>query len=279
MLTSALGSSGMNGIIRFISGDIHAFEIAFFRNLFGFIALTPVLWHRGLDTLATSRFPLHAVRGVFNAIAMLSFFYAVGITPLATVAALSFTAPLFATLLAIPVLGEKVGPRRWAGLGLGFLGAVIILRPGLDAMSLGALLVVFSSLCWACALVIIKILSRTDTSVTITCYAAFFLTPTTFVCALFVWTWPTAAELGLLFAIGCLGTITQVGVAQAFREADASLVLPFDFTKLIWSALIGYFAFAEVPDLGTLLGGTIIAASASYIAYREARIAKAPVPG
>ena len=270
MCTAAFGSSAMNGMIREASADIHAFEIAFFRNVFGLVALAPMLLKAGLrTTFRTSRPGLHVLRGLLNAVAMLSFFYAVTITPLATVAALGFTAPLFAAVLAIPFLGERPGWRRWAGLLVGFIGALVIIRPGLEDVSFGALMVLLSSLAWAGALIIIKILARTDTSLTITIFAAIFLTPVTGIAALFFWTTPAAFTWLLLVGIGVFGSLTQWSIAQAFHEADATVVLPFDFTKLLWAAAIGYVVFNEVPDPLALLGGGIILTSVTYVAYRE----------
>ena len=270
MCTAAFGSSAMNGMIREASADIHAFEIAFFRNVFGLVALAPMLLKAGLrTTFRTSHPGLHVLRGLLNAVAMLSFFYAVTITPLATVAALGFTAPLFAALFAIPFLGERPGWRRWVGLLVGFIGALVIIRPGLSDVSFGALMVLLSSLAWAGALIIIKILARTESSLTITIFAAIFLTPITGVAALFFWTTPAAFTWLLLIGIGVFGSLTQWSIAQAFHEADATVVLPFDFTKLLWAAAIGYVVFNEVPDPLALLGGGIILTSVTYVAYRE----------
>jgi drug/metabolite transporter (DMT)-like permease len=208
-------------------------------------------------------------RGVLNAIAMLSFFTAVTMTPLSTVAALGFTAPLFAALLAIPLLGERPGWRRWVGLLVGFIGALIIVRPGVADVSFGALLVLMSSCAWAGALIVIKILARTDTSLAITVYAGLFLTPITGIAASFFWTTPAGGTWLLLIGIGLFGSLTQWAIAQAFHEADATLVLPFDFTKLLWASAIGYLFFGEVPDPLTLVGGGIILGSVTYVAYRE----------
>jgi len=270
MCTAAFGSSTMNGMIREASADIHAFEIAFFRNIFGLLALAPMLFRAGLGaTMRTARPGLHVLRGCLNAVAMLSFFYAVTVTPLATVAALGFTAPLFAALLAVLFLGERPGWRRWTGLVAGFVGALVIIRPGFADISFGVLMLLLSSVAWAGALIVIKILSRTETSLTITVFAALFLTPVTGLAALFVWTTPAAGTWLLLIGIGAFGSLTQWSIAQAFHEADATLVLPFDFTKLLWASAIGYVFFAERPDPLTLLGGSIILASVTYVAYRE----------
>ena len=130
-------------------------------------------------------------------------------------------------------------------------------------------------LAWSAALIDIKVLSRTETSLAITLYATLFLTPITLVCALPFWTWPEPHQWLLLFTVGALGSTVQMSVAQAFHEADASQVLPLDFTKLIWAALIGWFVFGQPLDFWVLLGGVVIFSSVTYIAWREARLRKA----
>lgn len=274
MMVAAFASAAMNALIRLVGSEVHPFEIAFFRNLFGLLVLVPVVMRAGLASLATRVPHLHAIRGVLNAIAMLLWFYGVTLTPLATVAALSFLAPLFATVLAALVLRERVGPRRIAAVLIGFAGALLILRPGLEPPQLGEILVTLSSLAWAGALIDIKLLARTEPSVRITVYAALFLLPITFACALPFWVWPNGRALVLLFLVGALGSLGQVAVAQAFREAEATQVLPADFTKLVWAVLLGWVLFAERPDLLAIAGGTIIFGAVLYVAWREAQLRK-----
>jgi len=274
MLLSTASFACMHGAIRHVSQDLlmHPFEIAFFRNLVALLLLSSLVFRYGLEPFRTSRPGLQFARGGLNAVAMLMFFYAVSITPLAEVAALSFTAPLFATVLAAFVLGEVVRLRRWTAVAVGFLGTLIVLQPGAGAFSSGALLIIGSSSLWASALIIIKVLSRTESSVTITAYMAIVLTPLTFIPAYFVWQWPTTEQLLWLIAIGSLGTVAQTTMAQAMKEADASALFPFDFTRLIWGAVIGYLAFSEIPGLNTWVGGSVIFASTAYIAWRESKL-------
>lgn len=266
MLLAALGSASMNGLIRSLTSEMHPFELAFFRSFFGLLLLLPLVWRAGFASIRTERIGLHALRGALNSVAMLAFFFALAITPLATVAALGFTSPLFATLLAALLLGERVGLARAIGLVLGFLGAVVIIRPGGD-VGLGAVLVVLASAVWAAALVDIKILARTESSLAITVWAALFLTPVTLACALPFWVWVDLPTLLILGVIGGLGSLTQMSVAQAIREADASQVLPADFTKLLWASLIGYVAFAELPDGWTLAGAGLILLGVAQLTY------------
>lgn len=269
MAIAAFFFATMHALIRKVSAGLHPFEIAFFRSLFGLLFVAPWFVRFGLAPLRTARFGTHVLRTGFNVVAMLSFFYALSITPLAEVTALGFTAPIFATVLAALVLGEVVRFPRWAAVVVGFLGTLLILRPGFADVGLGQLLVLLSSAVWACALMIIKSLSRTESSVTIITYMALLLAPAALVPALFVWVWPTAEQLAWLALIGLIGGGAQYLMTEALAGADASVVMPVDFTKLIWVALIAYLAFGEVPDLFTWLGGVIIFSSTLYIAYRE----------
>jgi drug/metabolite transporter (DMT)-like permease len=272
MTIAAAAFSVMHAMIRHVSADMHPFEIAFFRVVFGFAALAPIFLRDGWAPMRTSKMKLFALRGVLNAGAMLMFFYSLAITPLATVAALGFTAPLFATLLAMLVLGEVVRLRRWTAIIVGFIGAMVIIRPGVIEVGLGPMLVLGSSVVWAVALMIIKVLSRTESSVTITAYAMIFLAPFCLVAALPFWTWPSLELLAWLALIGAVGTVAQTTMNQSFKLADASAVLPVDFSKLLWAAAIGFVLFDEVPDAWTWVGGAMIFASATYIGIREARL-------
>lgn len=275
MAIAAASFSIMHAGIRHVAGDMHPFEIAFFRVFFGFVVLAPVFMRQGWAPLRTTKIKLFGARGVLNAIAMLMFFYGLVITPLATVAALGFTAPLFATVLAMLFLGEVVRLRRWTAIAIGFLGALVILRPGIIEIGLGPLLIVASAVVWSVALMIIKMLTRTESSVTITAYASIFLAPVSLVAAWPFWTWPNAEQLIWLAAIGGIGTIAQTAMNQSFKLADASAVLPVDFTKLLWASAIGFAVFDEVPDVWTWTGGAMIFASATYIGIRESRLKKA----
>ncbi|HEX5079597.1 MAG TPA: DMT family transporter [Geminicoccaceae bacterium] len=267
--------SSMHGSIRYLSETIHPFEIALFRNVFALIVVLPWFYRHGLAPLRTTRFGLHALRAAFNIMAMLSFFYALSITPLPEVTALGFTAPIFTPVLAALVLGEVVRARRWTAIVVGFVGALIILRPGFEAIGFGQVLVLFSSMIWACALLVIKTLGRTDSSVTIISYMALLMIPLSLLPALFVWRWPDLEQWCWLVAIGLLGGMAQFCMTESLRQADTAVVMPFDFFKLIWATLIAWWAFGEGLDLLTWIGGAVIFASALYIAYRE-RAAQSP---
>ncbi len=271
MLLATLCFAAMHGTIRHLAPDIHPFEMVFLRNLFGFVVLAPWFFRYGAAPLRTARLGLHGLRALLHLLSMLCFFSAVGMATLTDVTALSFTAPIFAPVLAVLLIGERVGMRSWLAILLGFAGALIVLRPGLEAVGPGETLALSSSVFWACALVAIKVLGRTESALTITTYMVILMTPFSLLPALFVWTWPTWPQLAWLAAMGALGTVGHLALNQALKDAETHVVMPIDFARLVWVSIIGVVAFAEPPDVFTWLGGAVIGASAGYIAVREGR--------
>jgi drug/metabolite transporter (DMT)-like permease len=274
MLVSTILFTGMQVTVRHVSEELHPFEIAFFRNFFGLLVVSPLLFRFGFGALQTPKLKLHALRGALQTAGMMLFFTALTLAPLAQTVSLSFTAPLFTTILAIVILRERAGWRRWAALIAGFVGAWIVIRPGLAVVNTGALLVILSSCVWAGSMIIIKILSRTESSLTITLYMGLFMAPLSLIPALFVWQWPGGQTLMFLVLVGAFGGVGHLALAQAFKESDATAVLPYDFTRLIWASALGFLVFAEVPDLWTWVGGSVIFSSTVYIAFRETRLKK-----
>jgi drug/metabolite transporter (DMT)-like permease len=279
MSFAAFAMVAMHALVRQISTELHPFETAFFRNVFGLAFVLPLIAREGLAQLRPRRPGLLLLRGVSDACAMLAFFTALSLAPLATVTALSFTAPLFATVLAVPILREVVGLRRALSVAAGFAGALIVIRPGAEGLvTAGAAMTLFSACFWGLALCLIKLLSRTETSVAITFYAAAALIPVTLVAALPVWQTPTTEQFGWLAVTGLLGTFAQLCLSQAMRLAEATVVMPIDFTRLLWSAVLGFVLFAEIPDVATFVGGTVIFSSVVYNAYRERVRQRHPAP-
>lgn len=283
MLLTTLCFACMQSMIKWLAaaGDapLHPFEIAFFRNLFGLVALVPMLFSNGLTgamaAFKTPRPGAHLLRAVVQTAGMLCFFTAVTMVPLAEVTSLSFSAPLFATTLAVLIMGERIRMRRITALVIGFIGVVVVLQPGVEAISEGAILAIVSSLCWGFAMTVIKSLSRTDSALTLTLYAGVYLAVFTAIPAAMYWTAPTAEQLVWLLGIGIVGTLGHLAFAQALRIADMSAVLPLDFMRLVWASAIGFVIFGEVPSLIAWAGGALIFSSATYIAVREAQLARA----
>ena len=270
MLGATLLAAVMNSVARHVMETVEPVQLVFFRNLFAFFFIIPMLWRVGLGPLKTERFGMHLGRAGLNVVNMMVWFTAISLAPLAEVTALGFSAPIFATILSVVFFREVVGLRRWSAIIVGFIGTMVILQPGFDTVTVGHGLTLTAAVMWAGVLLIIKSLSHTESSITIVAYMSILMTPMSLIPALFVWVWPTWTELAWLALIGVCGGAAQYLLAQAFHEADISVVMPFDFAKLVWIALIAYIAFAEVPTWTTWLGGAIIFASGVYIARREA---------
>lgn len=272
MLGATLMFVVMHGAIRNIAGKVDPVEIAFFRNLFGVTFLAPVFVRHGLRPLRTRQFKLHFWRAVINLTNMVAFYFGLAMTPLAEATALNFTAPLFATLLATAFLGETFRIRRTVALVVGFVGAVVILRPGVEAINPGALFVIFAAVLWGGIMIMIKVMARTESSLSITTWVMILMTVMSLPPTIFVWKMPTPVEFGWLAFIAVTGTIGQLLLAQALKEAEATSIMPIDFFRLVWAAAIGYVAFTEIPDVFTWVGGTMIFSSATYIAFREKKL-------
>jgi len=269
MLATALFAAVLNTIVRHISTDLHPFEIGFFRAFFGLVFFVPLFLRYGFASLRTKRFPLHLFRAGFTVVSTFCFFWAISLAPLAKVIAINFSGPLFSTVLAVVVLREVIRARRISALVIGFVGALVIFRPGIVEMDLGSILALSAAFTWAFILLAVKMLSTTESAVTITVYSALLASPVAFLACLPFWVTPTLEQLGWLFAIGCLGSMAHLCMVQAFKNADMTIVLPVVFTRLIWVALLGYIFFAEIPDIWTWVGAAMIFSATTYIAFRE----------
>lgn len=274
MLLSTMMFAGMHAAIRHTTQVVPAVEVAFFRNLFGLLVILPLLMRYGGSVFRTSKFKLHGLRAILNVLSMLAFFVGLSMTPIARATALSFTAPLFTALLGVFFLGEVFRWRRWTAIFVGFFGALVILRPGLEGLETGAILIIVSSLLWSMAVIDIKILGRTESSITITAWVTVLLIPLTLLPAISVWKTPPVEMWGWLVFIGVIGTAGQIVVTQALKLADTTALMPFDFLKLIWAAVLGALLFNEQPDVFTWIGAAIVFGSSFYIAWRESVVRK-----
>ena len=275
MVLSTIAFSVMHAGVRHVSPDLHPFQTVFLRNLFGFMVFLPVILRHGAGFLKTARLPVHGLRALLNVVAMAAFFASLGLTPLARVTALSFTAPIFTAILSVLILGETFRIRRWTAIVFGFLGTLIILRPGIADIDLGSLFALLAASIWGVTMIVIKILGRTESSLTITGYMNLLLCALSIIPAILVWQWPKPEIWMWLVFIGISGTLAQLALAQALKETETTIVMSFDFLKLVWASVLGYLFFFEIPDNFIWLGAAIIFSSGVYIAYRE-RGAKTP---
>src|SRR5436853_581946 len=263
MLIGGFCAVMMNVLIRFAAYRLHPFEVTFFRCLFSLFVMLPFIIRSGPSILATPKVGFYTLRAVVGLISMLSWFYGITIVPLATATAVNFTAPLFATMAAALILHEDVRLRRWIAVVIGFVGVLVIMRPGRESLDAMLLLILLSAASSAMNNITVKYLVRTERPNTIVALFSVYLTPLSLIPALFVWEWPDLKSLGALVGLGVIGTLSHLSVARAYLAADASACAPYEFVRLPYAALIGYLLFGEVSDGWTWVGAAIIAGAAT----------------
>ena len=264
--------SGMSAVIRDLSSELSPFQIAFFRNAIGLVFLLPVMWRLGFKIPRGPVLKSYGVRAAIGVCAMWTWYSALSITPLAEAITLNFTVALWMIPVAILLLGERVGLRRWGATLVGFSGVLIVMQPGSEMVSLGSLLAIFAALLFAISMALVRILARTERPIAIVFYMNVIMTPFSLGPAIYFWETPELPQWGWLFFIGLIATVAHFGMARALSIVEASSVVPLDFTRLPFAAAIGYFAFGEVPSVWIWPGAALIMASAIYIARREARL-------
>ena len=274
MLLAALGFSFMNVLIRLTSGELHSFQIVFFRNLFGLIFMLPWLIKFGYKSFKTQRLPLFIIRSILGLVSMMCYFWAISVLPLAKAVALSFTVPLFVTVGASLILKEEVHVRRWIAVLIGFIGTLVILRPTIDGDLFASLVVVASSITMAASVLIIKSLSKTENTNVIVMYMVLLMTPLSFPAAVTVWQWPSIELWVLLMLMGFLGSFAHLMFTQSLKTSDVSIVMPFDFARLPFIIVLAWLIFDQTVDGWTILGAGIVFFSGVYIARREAMLNK-----
>ena len=271
MITSGLFFVLMHSAVKYLSKDIHIFEIAFFRCALVVFVLAPIIFQQGRSIFKTKQPKIQFYRITTNSVAMLCFFYGISTTPLAQLTTLGFTVPIFATILAVTFMKERIRLRRTVALIIGFIGTVIVMRPDIS-IELGALLIIFSSFLWSICLIFIKKLTQTDSAVTISLYFGIGMIPATFTLAFPVMEIIDLRQFIILIFIAITGTLAQTIMNSALKKGELALILPFDFLRLIWSVLIGYALFSEEPTFTLWIGGFLIIGSTTYIAWREAKL-------
>ena len=278
MVLTGLLFVGVTGLVRHLGTDMSPVQAAFIRYGFGFVLMIPIFLR--LDTLRPPNrvLGMHVGRGVLHGIGVSLWFFAMARIPIAEVTALGFTAPIFTTIGAALFLGEKMHIRRIGAVLIGFGGTLVILRPGFEAISLGAVAQIAAAPVFAGSFLIAKKLTLTESSTSIVAFLSIVVTLVLLPPALLNWRTPTWTELGLLFAVASLATAGHVTLVQAFRSAEITVTQPAQFLQLVWATLLGLLVFGEQPVLWTWVGGAIIVASATYIAHRETRENNASAP-
>ncbi len=274
MLASTMAFGLMAVTIRLATAHVPTQEVAFFRNAFGLLALLPMLMRPGRSPLRTQQLPRYFLRSAIGLGSMLCGFWAVGHLPLSQAVSLSYSTPLFVTIAAVLWLGEKVRIRRWAAVIVGFIGVLVIVRPGHHGFEPGTLIAVLAAVLSALVAIQIKQLTRVDGADTVVFYTYVFWVPLSLVPALFVWTWPTGIAWLWLVATGIFGTAGQLLWTRALRLGEVSALTPISFMQLPLVAACGWLLFGETLDRWTVIGAAIILGSNAYIAHREAVLAR-----
>ena len=264
----------MDAMVKWLGETYPTGQLVFFRSAFAFIPLGIVIARSGglRRALMITNGWGHAVRCLIGMGSLGLFFYCFPRMPLADMIAITFAAPIFITALSVPLLGERVGPRRWTAVLVGFGGVLVILQPGGSGFDGIALLALLGTLFYAGAVISVRWLARTESSTSIV--FTFTLTCTLVSAALlpFQWVTPSLPDLALLIVVGLIGGCAQIAITEAFRKADVSLVVPFEYSAMLWAALLGFLFWGEIPGNNVWYGVAIVIASGLYILFREAHL-------
>ncbi len=271
MSLAACSLASLAVMVRYLAPTIPIAELIFFRNIISLLIFVPWVLRVGFSELHTSRLPLHVFRNSAQYLGMLSWFFAVTIMPLADLAGLQFTVPLFTMFLAAVLLNEQIKFHRGIAAGVGFVGALIIIRPGFAEVGVGVAAIMMAAILYSITMIATKRLSSTESGSVVAFYMALLLTPISLIPALFDWTTPSWEQVPAILALGLVGHVAVVSLTRAFASADASFVMPFDFLRLPFAALFGFVLFNEIPEIWVPIGGLLIFLSTYYMTWQESR--------
>lgn len=276
MLMAVAAFAGMDTSMKLLAAHYPPLQVSALR---GFASLPFVLvWvmsTKGLASIRPVRWGLHLLRGVLAIAMIVGFVYGLARLPLSSTYAITFIAPLLVTALAVPLLGEKVGPRRWAAIGVGMFGVLVILRPGGDVFSLAGLSVLLATFCWAASAITVRVLTRSDTTQSMVVWMLVLLGFGAAALAWSSWLPIRPADWATVLMLGAFGACGQVLLTEAFRLGEASKIAPLEYTALLWSLGIDLALWGVLPDAMSWLGAGIIVASGLYLLWRE----RPTVPG
>ena len=257
--------------VRELSAGMHAFEMLFIRSAIGVAILAAVLSIRGWGQARTRRLGGHLLRNLIHFAGQTLWIAGIALLPLATVAAIEFTTPIWGIFLAVLFLGERMNRGRWVSLALGILGILVILRPGVAVVSTAALLMLICTFCFGATNAITKWLTRSDTPLAIVFYMVLMQTLIGALATIFVWTPIAAGDWPYLVLLGVTGVSAHYALTQALASADATFIMPFEFLRLPFVALIGFLVYAEGFEAAVLIGAALIFAGNTYSLRRESQ--------
>jgi drug/metabolite transporter (DMT)-like permease len=246
----------------------------FLRALFTLAMTAPFVFRPGKTTWRSNNLPLQFLRGGVGVASMWTWYYALANMPLADAGVLSFTTPIFITIGAGLYFRERIGGVRASAVALGLAGALVVLKPGFEAVSIAAVAAIGSSILWAMSLLIAKDLTRFDSPLTISFYQPLLIAPIAAVAVIPVWVMPSSGAWLALVAMGAVAALGNYCYVQALRMIDASILMPADYVRLLWMVTWGYVFFSEVPGWSTWLGAALIVGSTLFVTWRESQIAR-----
>jgi drug/metabolite transporter (DMT)-like permease len=263
-------------LVRLLGSDMPAVQAAFIRYLIGVMLLLPVLWRmrsRGFG-LRRRSLPLYVLRGLVHGVAVMLWFFAMARIPLSEVTAIGFSTPVFTALGAILIFGEQVKARRALAIAAGFVGTLIILRPGFATIEAGSLAQLVAALAFAGSFLLAKRMTQSESTADILVMLSVFCTLALLPGAIYFWREPTLVEVAWLGLVAVFATAGHYAITRAIAEAPLTVTQPLSFLQLIWAIAIGYWMFDEVPDNWVIVGASVIVAAISYLTHREAQAAR-----
>ena len=258
-------------VLRIVQSDINVYTTSFFRFFFSLIILIPYIFYTKFYFIKTNNIKKHLVRSSLNLPAMYLTFGALTMIPLEKINAIHFLNPLFVSIFAIIFFKEKIYIYRVISLILGFVGIIVVIRPGLIPLEIGSFMVLGSTVLWALCIIITKDITKEESAINILIFQCIFMSLFTFIIAYFNWELPSSDQLMLLFLSALFGNVFHLMINHSFKIADLTLTAPFRYSVLIWGSLFGFLFFNEIPDFFTWIGGTIIFLSILILTYYESK--------
>ena len=259
----------MSVFLKLAQNDINVFTVGFLRFFFGLILILPFIIKSNFNIYKTNNFKFHLARSIINVPMMILGFAALMYIPLEQIKAIGFLSPILVVILSVLILKERIYIIRILALIIGFFGVLIILRPGIIEINVGAYMVLLSGLLWSTVIIITKFMSKEDSPMTILTYQYTFVSIFILPLALIYWTNPTLNSLYYAILAAIVGTVLHLCINHSYRLADLSVIQPVWFTQLIFASIFGFSIFGEIPDGWTWAGGILVFTSVLIITYRE----------
>ncbi len=274
-LISVIFFSVMEILVKFLSSSYPIGELVFFRGFFGLLPIIFIMPKKKFfRNFKTKKIKLHIFRTITGCFALISIFFGLKYLPLADAISITFAAPIFATIFSIFFLKEIVGKKRWFAVLIGFLGILIILKPGTSLFSIYSIFPILFCVGFAASASLIRILSKTDKNYLISFYYTAGLTLVSLFLDPLSWKIPLFKDCLLLISIGIIGSLGNIIITEAYRKSEISLITPIKYLNLIFAIVFGYFLFNEVPEYSTLIGSVFIIVSTVIIFIRERKLNK-----